>query len=134
MANLGLPHPGGSQSSSPWANTDLKLSGAVPSLVRDEQTQPRILATGGVVEVEEGSSTVDGNNQRKAGFGEVEDPGRPQDSVWESFSLDEKTPWARERRWNWEKHEPKQDPEQMRLRVTVAQRKRLRPRHMGIIF
>lgn len=86
------------------------------------------------MEVEEGSSIVDGNNQWKAGFGEVEDPGRPQDSVWESFSVDEKTPWARERRWNWEKHEPTQDPEQMRLRVTVAQRKRLRPRHMGIIF
>ena len=73
MADLGLPHPGGSQSSSPWENADLKVSGAVPSSVRDEQTQPRIRAAGGVVEVEEGGNTMYGNNQRKAG--EVEDPG-----------------------------------------------------------
>lgn len=86
------------------------------------------------MKIDEGGNTVDGNNQRKSGFREAEDPGRPQESVWESFSLDEKNPWTRERRWNWEKRDPKQHSEQMRLRLTAAQRKRLRPRHVGIIF
>ena len=89
MADLGLPHPGGSQSSSPWENADLKVSGAVPSSVRDEQTQPRIRAAGGVVEVEEGGNTMDGNNQRKAG--EVEDPGNLSSQSGRALILMRKT-------------------------------------------